>query len=65
MKIRNCQEQIKEKEKNGTNMERFYNAANIEFPIEQKKVILERSIPELMEIFGNYLVKLSRLNMTN
>lgn len=58
MKIRNCQKQIKEKEKNGTDMELLYNAANIEFPIEQKKVILERTIPELTEIFGNYLVKI-------
>ena len=39
-------------------MEWLYNAANVEFPIEQKKVILERTIPELMEIFGNYLVKI-------
>ena len=58
MKIRNCQKQIKEKEKNGTDMERLYNVADIEYPIEQKKVILERAIPELMEIFGNYLVKI-------
>ena len=58
MKIRKCQKQIKEKEKNGTDMEQLYNAASIELPIEQKKVILERTIPELKEIFGNYLVKI-------
>lgn len=41
MKILNCQKQIKEKEKNGTDMEQLYNAASIELsielPIEQKK----------------------------
>lgn len=58
MKILNCQKQIKEKEKNGTDMEQLYNAASIELPIEQKKVILERTIPELMEIFGDSLVKI-------
>ena len=58
MKIRKCQKQIKEKEKNVTDMEQLYNAASIELPIEQKKVILERTIPELKEIFGNYLVKI-------
>lgn len=58
MKILNCQKQIKEKEKKGTDMEQLYNAASIELPIEQKKVILERTIPELMEIFRDSLVKI-------
>lgn len=37
MKILNCQKQIKEKEKSGIDLERIRDAADIEFPIEQKK----------------------------
>jgi len=58
MKVRKCQKQIKEKEKSGIDLERIRDAADIEFPIEQKKVILKRIVPELTEIFGDYLVKI-------
>ena len=56
MKISNCQKQIKEKY--GPDTEPFCSDISMELPIEQKKVILAKIIPELTKIFGNYLVKI-------